>query len=111
MMQIRNPSGRRRLLALPVFLFLFFFSFSARSEEAGSGFSLSVPKEVKGGEKPGFEPCFAPIGDGPIDMKAAVEHAKAAGAEYFLVEQDNASKLPDSMGQVERSIRYITKYL
>ena len=48
MMQIRNHSGRRRLLALPVFLFLVFFSFSARSEEAGTAFSLSVPKEVKG---------------------------------------------------------------
>lgn len=72
---------------------------------------MIVPKEVKEGEKPGFEPCFAPVGDGTIDMKAAVEHARAAGAEYFLVEQDNASKLPDTMGQVERSIRYITKYL
>ncbi len=37
-----------KYLILPVFLFLVFFSFSARSEEAESGFSLSVPKEVKG---------------------------------------------------------------
>lgn len=66
---------------------------------------------LKTGEKPSFEPRFAPVGDGTIDMKAAVEHAKAAGAEYFLVEQDNASKLPDTLGQVERSIRYITENL
>ena len=39
------------------------------------------------------------------------EAARAAGAEYFLVEQDNASKLPDTLGQVERSIRYITEKL
>lgn len=69
---------------------------------------MIAPKE---GEKPGFEPRFAPVGDGTIDMKAVVEHAKAAGAKYFLVEQDNAAKLPDTMGQVERSIRYITEKL
>lgn len=72
---------------------------------------MIVPKKVKEGEKPGFEPRFAPVGDGTINMKAAVEHARAAGAEYFLVEQDNASKLPDTLGQVERSIRYITEKL
>lgn len=65
---------------------------------------MIAPKE---GEKPGFEPRFAPVGDGTIDMAAAVMHARAAGTEYFLVEQDNAAKLPDPLGQVERSIRYI----
>ena len=65
-------------------------------------------KEVKEGTKPGFEPRFAPVGDGTIDMRAAIEHARAAGAKYFLVEQDNAAKLPDTMGQVERSIRYLS---
>ncbi|MBR2907908.1 MAG: sugar phosphate isomerase/epimerase [Clostridia bacterium] len=72
---------------------------------------MIAQKPVKEGVKPGFEPRFAPVGDGTINMKAAVEHAKAAGAEYFLVEQDNASKLPDTLGQVERSIRYINQYL
>lgn len=62
---------------------------------------------LKEGEKPGFEPRFAPVGDGTIDMAAAIAHARAAGTEYFLVEQDNAAKLPDTLGQVERSIRYI----
>ena len=66
---------------------------------------------VKEGEKPGFEPRFAPVGDGTIDFAAVVDHARAAGAEYFLVEQDNAAKLPDTLGQVERSIRYITTNL
>lgn len=58
-----------------------------------------------------LEPIYAPVGDGTIDFKAFVDHAKAAGAKYFLVEQDNASKLPDTLGQVERSIKYITENL
>lgn len=62
-------------------------------------------------EKVAVEPQFAPVGDGTIDFAAFVEHAKAAGAKYFLVEQDNASKHPDTLGQVERSIRYITEKL
>ena len=62
-------------------------------------------------EKVAVEPRFAPVGDGSIDFAAFVEHARAAGAKYFLVEQDNASKLPDTLGQVERSIRYITEKL
>ena len=70
-----------------------------------------VPKKVKEGEKPAFEPRYAPVGDGNIDMKAVVRHAKAAGTEYFIVEQDNAAKLPDTLGQVEQSIRYITENL
>ena len=62
-------------------------------------------------EKVSVEPRFAPIGDGTIDFKAFTEHARGAGAKYFLVEQDNAAKLPDTLGQVERSIRYIQKNL
>ena len=72
---------------------------------------MIASKDVKEGEKPGFEPRFAPVGDGTIDMKAVVAHATSAGAKYFLVEQDNAAKLPDPLGQVERSIRYITTNL
>lgn len=66
-------------------------------------------KEVD--SKPEIEPIYAPIGDGTIDFVPFVEHAKAAGAKYFLVEQDNASKFPDPLGQVERSIKYITEKL
>lgn len=62
----------------------------------------------KAGDKPGFEPQYAPVGDGNIDFAKAVEHAKAAGCEYFLVEQDNAAKLPDTLEQVARSARYLS---
>ena len=61
--------------------------------------------------KTDFEPRFAPVGDGTIDFATFTEYARKAGAKYFLVEQDNASKLPDTLGQVERSIRYITENL
>ena len=55
----------------------------------------------------GFEPRFAPVGDGTIEFKSLIPKMQAAGTEYFLVEQDNAADLPDSLGQVERSIKYL----
>jgi sugar phosphate isomerase/epimerase len=58
-----------------------------------------------------FEPKFAPVGDGTIDFKSAVNAAKKSGAKYFLVEQDNACDFDDPLGQVERSIKYITNEL
>jgi len=48
MMRIRNHSHHGFLLILWVFLLLILFAVAARSEEAGTAFSLSVPKEVKG---------------------------------------------------------------
>ena len=55
----------------------------------------------------GFEPRFAPVGDGTIDFKSLIPKMQAAGVKYFLVEQDNAADLPDPLGQVERSIKYL----
>ncbi|MBE6584035.1 MAG: sugar phosphate isomerase/epimerase [Ruminococcaceae bacterium] len=55
----------------------------------------------------GFEPRFAPVGDGTIDFKALIPKMQTAGVKYFLVEQDNAADLPDTLGQVERSIKYL----
>lgn len=59
----------------------------------------------------GFVPVFAPVGDGNIDFASLISRMHAAGAQYYLVEQDNAATLPDTMGQVERSIRYIQNHL
>ncbi len=58
-----------------------------------------------------FEPTIAPVGSGNIDFKRVVEKMREAGAEYFLVEQDNAATHPDTLGQVEQSIRYIKENL
>jgi serine/threonine protein kinase len=43
--------------------------------------------------------------------KVSVTVAKASGAKYFLVEQDNAPTFDDPFEQVERSIKYITNEL
>ena len=59
----------------------------------------------------GFAPVFAPVGDGNIDFASLIPRMKESGAQYYLVEQDNAATLPDTMGQVERSIRYIQNHL
>ena len=66
---------------------------------------------AKGGGPAGFEPRFAPVGDGNIDFASLIPRMKASGAQYFLVEQDNAATLPDTMEQVGRSIRYMKEQL
>ena len=58
-----------------------------------------------------FKPIFAPVGNGNIDFVRVVEKMRENGAKYYFVEQDNASKLPDTLGEVETSIRYIKKHL
>lgn len=56
-----------------------------------------------------FEPRFAPVGDGNMDFFGIIEAAREAGAKYFLVEQDNAATLPDTLGEVARSAEYLDK--
>ena len=73
-------------------------------------YGITVKTEKETG-KVKFEPVFTPVGDGTIDFKKAVAAAKASGAKYFLVEQDNAPTFDDPFAQVERSIRYITENL
>ena len=58
-------------------------------------------------EKKAFAPTFAPVGEGNFDFPAIVAEMKKAGTKYFLVEQDNAALLPDTMDEVRRSICYI----
>jgi len=58
-----------------------------------------------------IEPIFSPVGEGLLNFKAIVEKLKTLGVEYYLVEQDNAALLPDTLGEVERSVKYIQKEL
>lgn len=58
-----------------------------------------------------FKPNFAPVGDGVMNFRSIVKAAKESGAEYFLVEQDNAPTFDDPFGEVERSIKYIREVL
>ncbi len=46
-----------------------------------------------------------------LNFSAILEKMKDCGAQFFFVEQDNAATLPDPLGEVEQSIRYIKKYL
>ena len=54
-----------------------------------------------------MRPVFAPVGEGNMNFKAIVPEMKAAGSEYFIVEQDNAPTFPDPLDEVRRSIDYI----
>ena len=64
---------------------------------------------TEGGQPRPFAPEFAPIGDGVMDFPSIIEVMKEVGVKYFLVEQDNASRLPDTLAQVQRSIEYLKK--
>ena len=55
------------------------------------------------------KPCYCPVGDGNIDFESVIEVAREAGTKYFIVEQDNAALLPDTLEQVERSVRFVDK--
>ena len=70
-----------------------------------------IKTEPREDGRPDFKPEFAPIGDGVMDFKSIVAAAKESGAEYFLVEQDNAPNFPEPFGEVERSIKYIREVL
>lgn len=54
-------------------------------------------------------PLYAPVGDGNINFKEIIPEMQKSGTKYFIVEQDNATDLPDPLGQVERSIKYLKK--
>ncbi len=52
---------------------------------------------------------ICPCGDGTLDFKKMYVALKEAGAEYFIVEQDNAALKEDTLNQVKRSIDYLNK--
>lgn len=58
-------------------------------------------------EKSPFAPTFAAVGDGTLDFAKIIHHAKLAGTEHFLVEEDDAALLPDPLAEVSRSIGYL----
>jgi len=62
---------------------------------------------VTSDDKVRFEPIYAPVGEGNIDFGKLIPEMKAAGTEFFIVEQDNAADFEDSLGEVKRSINYL----
>lgn len=65
-----------------------------------------VPNREKEGS---FLPEITSVGSGNIDFESVIAHAKAAGTQHVLVEQDNAADTDDPLREVERSIRYLNK--
>lgn len=60
---------------------------------------------------PAFAPEYAPCGDGVLNFKDIIAKMRETGVEHYLVEQDNAADLPDTLMQVERSSRYLKQFL
>lgn len=56
-------------------------------------------------EKGDFAPIFAPLSKGNQNYGDIVKVAKENGAKYFLIEQDNAAKTENPMGQIEISVK------
>lgn len=56
-------------------------------------------------------PVFCPCGTGLVNFAPIVEKANAFGIPEMFVEQDNAALLPDPLGQVEASCKYLRKLL
>lgn len=54
-----------------------------------------------------YKPTFAPVGEGNLDFAGYMPHMRAAGVEYYLVEQDNAVSFDDPLDEVRRSIENI----
>jgi sugar phosphate isomerase/epimerase len=50
------------------------------------------------------------IGNGSIDFKTILSHAKLAGVKHYYVEQENNYK-PDLISSITKSNRYVKKYL
>ena len=58
-----------------------------------------------------YQPVFAPLGDGVLDFKTIVQAMEESGVKYFLIEQDNAALLPDTMQPILKSLSYATTKL
>jgi len=51
------------------------------------------------------QPVFAALGDGNLDLPAALSTARAGGCEWYIVEQD--SGFTDAFVAIDRSLRYL----
>lgn len=56
-------------------------------------------------------PVFCPCGTGLVNFAPIVEKANAFGIPEMFVEQDNAALLPDPLGQMDASCKYLRKLL
>lgn len=52
------------------------------------------------------QPTFAPLGEGTLNFPKIVNLMKECGVKYFLIEQDDAATLPDSIQPILQSLAY-----
>ena len=50
---------------------------------------------------------YRPLGEGQVDIPAAIEAAMAGGAQWLCVEQDEASQERTRLGGIEKSVEYL----
>ena len=60
-------------------------------------------------ENPRFEPEIESVGYGVFNFQTIIDKMREVGVKYYFVEQDNAADLPDTLNQVERSVKYLQK--
>ena len=60
-------------------------------------------------ETPRFVPEIESVGYGVINFQDVINKMRQVGVEHYLVEQDNAADLPDTLNQVVRSVQYLKK--
>ncbi len=67
-------------------------------------------KDMRGLNEKGI-PIFCPCGSGLMDLAPLAAKCIAMGVDDMLVEQDDASDLPDPLGEIEQSFKYLRKLL
>lgn len=60
-------------------------------------------------ECPRYVPEIESVGYGVMNFQSIIDKMREVGVENYFVEQDNAADLPDTLNQVERSIKYLQK--
>ncbi|MBR2646230.1 MAG: sugar phosphate isomerase/epimerase [Clostridia bacterium] len=60
-------------------------------------------------EIPRFVPEIESVGYGVMNFQSIIDKMREVGVENYFVEQDNAADLPDTLAQVERSVKYLQK--
>lgn len=58
-----------------------------------------------------FEPLSTAIGDGNFDLPRILSAMKESGTQYYLIEDENAAEMSDTLGEIKRNIDYARAHL
>lgn len=56
-----------------------------------------------------YQTTYAPVGSGNMNFNKIIETMRACGTKYYLVEQDDAADLPNTLELVKESVDYLKK--